>query len=315
LLFLPFLFIVLLPGQDIVSPTAIRVETVLINVPAIVTGAQGKPISTLKQEDFSLLEDGIPQPISLFASSEESVNVALLLDTSKSTVTVLGKIRQAARSFVRQMRPADRALVLSFDHELTVVNPLTDDREDLDQSIKTVRPGSYVGTKLRDAVLEVTAKRFRGLTGRKAIVLLSDGQDYGSQTSVVELLSSVAGSGTLVYSICYSVDLSALSKELFGVALPKRLPGGVWDQRQKDAVVFLRELSELSAGRYLPSEISDLNKVFGQIIEELRNQYVLGYYPASAKLDGAVHTLEVTVRRPDARVRARNSYRVLKAGK
>jgi Ca-activated chloride channel homolog len=300
------------PRQDIVAPTAIRVETVLVNVPAVVTDPQGKPIPFLKKEDFTLREDGIPQPISLFASSQEVVNIALLLDTSKSTVPVLGKIKNAARSFVRQMRPGDRALVLSFDHEITLVNPLTEDHKELDKSIQEVTPGAYVGTRLRDAVMEVTAKRFHGLPGRKAIILLSDGQDYGSQTSIADLLSSVAGSGTLVYSVCYTVDISALSKELFGVALPRRVPGGAWQQRQRDAAVFLRELSELSAGRYMPSEVSYLKKAFGQIVEELRNQYVLGYYPETVRLDGSIHSLELSVRRPDALVRARTSYRVLK---
>jgi Ca-activated chloride channel family protein len=301
------------PLQEAITPTPIRVETVLVNVPAVVTDGQGKPVPDLTKEDFTLMEDGVPQQISIFASSEDTVNIALLLDTSKSTVPVLGKIRNAARSFVRQMRPADRALVLSFDHDISVVNPLTDDRADLDRNIRAVRPGPYVGTRLRDAVMEVTAKRFQGLSGRKAIVLLSDGQDYGSQTSIAGLLSSVAVSGTLVYSICYTVDMSALSKELFGVALPRRVAGGPWTQRQKEAEVFLRELSELSAGRYMPSEVSDLSKVFGQIVEELRSQYILGYYPATARLDGSVHALAVNVRRPGAAVRARTSYRVMKA--
>ena len=316
--FVPVLLICLLlppasPLQEAIAPTPIRVETVLVNVPAVVNDRQGKPVRDLRKEDFTLLEDGVPQQISIFAGSEEAVNIALLLDTSKSTVPVLGKIRNAARSFVRRMRPADRALVLSFDHDIRLVNPLTDDRVDLDRNIKAVRPGSYVGTRLRDAVMEVTAKRFQNLPGRKAIVLLSDGQDYGSQTSIADLLSSVAVSGTLVYSICYTVDLSALSRELFGVALPRRVAGGPWTQRQKEAEVFLRELSDLSAGRYMPSEVSDLGKVFGQIVEELRSQYILGYYPATARLDGSVHALAVHVRRPGAAVRARTSYRVMKA--
>jgi len=298
--------------QEVVFPTPIRVETVLVNVPAIVTDSRGMHIPGLKKEDFRLYEDGSPQPISIFAASEEPVNVALLLDTSKSTVTVLERIKKAARGFLGSMRPRDRALLISFDLDVKVLYPLSDDVKDLDETVKGVKPGDYVGTKLRDAVLEVTANRFKSITGRKAIILLSDGQDFGSRASVADLLASVAESGVLVYSVFYKVDIRALSRELFGVPIPGQLQDSIWQQREREAAAFLQELSELSAGRFMPSEISNLHKTFAQIIEELRHQYLLGFYPEMAKLDGSPHTLNVVVEREGAVVRARHDYRVLR---
>jgi Ca-activated chloride channel homolog len=302
--------------QEVVSPVAIRVETVLVNVPVMVTDALGKYITGLNKHDFSLFQDGVPEPISIFAASEEPVSVALLLDTSKSTVTVLDKIKRAARRFLGRLRPRDRALVMTFDNEVRVLSPLSDDVKELSAVVWDVKPGEYVGTRLRDAVLEVTTARFTAVAGRKAIVLLSDGQDYGSEVSEQALLDSIAGSGTLVYSVFYSVDLRALSKELFGVALPRSAgtePDSVWRQRELRAAAFLQQVSELSAGRFMRSEIRNLNETFGRIVEELRYQYLLGFYPERTKLDGAVHGLRVQVNRTDLAVRSRPNYRILKS--
>ena len=302
---------------QVVAPTPIRVETVLVNVPVVVTGPRGAPVSGLEKEDFALFEDGLPREISVFAAAEEPVSIALLLDTSKSTVTVLNKIKKSARSFVGRMRPRDRALVMTFDSEVQLLTPLSDDRKELDQVLKEIKPGEYAGTRLRDAVLEVTANRFRTISGRKAIVLLSDGQDYGSRASIPELLASVVESGTLVYSVYYRVDVRALVRELLGVRLPRggvgQGPGSPWEKRESEAASFLNELSELSAGRFMLSGISDLNKIFSEILEELRNQYLLGFYPEKSRLDGTTHELRVEVRREGAVARSRRNYCVLRS--
>jgi VWFA-related protein len=210
------------------------------------------------------------------------------------------------------MRPRDRALVITFDHDVKLLSPLSEDQKELEETIKGAQPGDYVGTRLRDAVLEVTAKRFKNIAGRKAVILLSDGQDFGSGASIPDLLASVAESGVLIYSVFYKVDIRALSRELFGVAIPGQLQDPIWQQREREAAAFLQELSELSAGRFMPSEISHLNDTFAQIMEELRHQYLLGFYPEATRLDGSLHTLSVVVEREGAVVRARRDYRVLR---
>jgi Ca-activated chloride channel homolog len=292
-----------------------------VNVPVIVTDERGGYLEGLAKRDFALYDDGREQPVALFSSSQEVVNVALLLDTSKSTVTVLNKIKQAARRFIRRLRPGDRVLVIAFDHDIRVLSPATDDLREAEKAVRETAPGKYVGTRLRDAVLEVTAKRFKTLAGRKAIVLLTDGQDYGSEVSRDDLLVSVATSGTLIYSIFYPVDLRALARKLFGVDLPRprRMPSGgqsdaPWLGRERDAERFLGQLSELSGGRLLPGRISDLDRSFTQIVDELRYQYFLAFYPDRSRLDGNVHELTIKVARPGVSVRARHSYQVLGAG-
>jgi VWFA-related protein len=164
---------------------------------------------------------------------------------------------------------------------------------------------------MRDAVDEIARRRFRSLTGRKAVILLTDGQDQGSQISAEDLLNTVASSNTLIYSIFYKVDPRELMKELFGVSAHKRKIAVSWDEHEKEAAHYLENLSDLSAGRLYSSSVKELDRVFTQISEELRSQYLLGFYPDNSKLDGAMHSLVVSVTIPEAVVRSRRSYRAI----
>jgi VWFA-related protein len=294
----------------------IRVESALVSVPVIVSDQQGRFIPGLRAQDFRLYQDGIEQKVDLFVTSDQTINMALLLDTSRSTVAVLGKIKKAATAFLSQMRPQDRATVVSFDSEINLLSPLTSDRKRLKESIAGTRVAYYEGTKLRDAIVEVINRRFKYLDERKAIIMLTDGDDIGSITPVSDFLDLVADSGTVVYSVFYKIDPRETMKKLFGV--PSRLPGG----REMAPVIpdvedekFLRGLSELSTGRVFASEIGELSKAFREVAEELRHQYLLGFYPEKSRLDGLVHELSVTIERPDTVIRARRFYRAALRGR
>ncbi len=315
-----FCFAVSVAAQQVQpGPPAIRVESALVSVPVIVSDPAGRYIPGLKATDFKLYQDSAPQPFDLFADFEGPVRVALALDTSKSTVSVLSKIKKAAREFLVQLRPQDQAFVVTFDSSIEYLCPFSSDRGELERAIKKADVGAYTGTKMRDAVLEVMQRKFRGITGRKAIVLLTDGQDYGSQISATDLLSAVVSSNTVIYAIHYSVDPRDVMKKLFGVhsRLPAHTPGSrrgpyaVWDERESRAAEYLEELADLSAGRFYKSTVNDLRASFAQVAEELRHQYLLGFYPDKAKLDGNLHYLRVEVPFPDAVVRARHSYRAI----
>lgn len=307
------------PQQPPATP-AIRVESALVSVPVVVSDDRGRYVPGLKAADFKLYQDDLPQPVALFAASEEPVRIGLLLDTSKSTISVLNKIKKAAREFLLQLRPQDQAFVVSFDASIQYLSSLSSDRSELESAIKRARVGEYTGTKMRDAVLDVVQRKFRAIQGRKAIVLLTDGQDYGSEVLAPDLLSAVAASNTAIYSIHYSVDPREVMKKLFGVhsRLPAHTPGSrrgpyaIWDEREDRAAAYLEELSDLSAGRFYRSGMTDLKQTFAQVADELRHQYLLGFYPDRSKLDGSVHSLRVEVSLPGAVVRARRSYRAAK---
>ncbi len=296
-------------AQDKMGQPVIRVESALVTVPVIVSDPGGKFVGGLKADDFRLFEDGAPVPVSLFLTSEDSVKIALLIDTSTSTTTVLKQIKKAAEQFLLQLRPQDLAMVVGFDSEIRTLCPLSSDRRELKDGIKRAQ-SSGSRTRMRDAVSEIALKRFRSLTGRKAIILLTDGQDRGSRISADELLNTVAASNTLIYSIFYKVDPREMMKRMFGVE-SSRGATAAWDAHEKQAVQYLTQISELSAGRVFTSNVGELTRSFSQISGELRAQYLLGFYPDNAKLDGALHALEVSVKVPDAAIRSRRSYRAL----
>ena len=109
--------------QQVPASQTIRVNTVLVRVPVIVSNHAGRYVSGLARADFALFDDGEPQEIALFSAEKESVHVALLLDTSKSTWAVLEKIKKAANRFLKEMRPQDQAMVVSFDHVIRTLCP------------------------------------------------------------------------------------------------------------------------------------------------------------------------------------------------
>jgi len=299
-----------------VLPDPYKVESALVHIPVIVSDSQGRYVPDLKAGDFALFQDEARQPIALFATAQEPIKIALMLDTSKSTLPVLDRIKKAARRFLQELRPQDMAMIVAFDLEVKFLNRLSADSARLDEVVKGVKVGDYVGTKLRDAVFEVLAKRFRGVPGRKAIILLTDGQDYRSEVSKADLLSLAAESDTVIYSILYTIDPREAMKKLFGVSsrMPRTMSGPEARAilaREKEAADFVEQLSNAAAGRLYRSEAADLKQAFAQITAELRHQYLLGFYPDKSKLDGTLHELRVEVARADVVVRARRSYRAI----
>jgi Ca-activated chloride channel homolog len=294
------------------SDQTIKIDTTLVSVPVIVSDRQGRYIAGLKASDFTLYEDRVKQQIAFFADTEEPINVALLLDTSKSTTWALDDIKQAAQDFVKQLRPQDRAMIVSFDHDTVALCELTSNRKTLEHTIGDAQIGERFGTRLRDAVYAVMIEEFRTVKGRKAIVLLTDGKDYGSGIGEQTLMESAAESDTLIYSVFYRSLPPWLDSDRQSPRGRRRRAGRI-EERNEEAMDFLRRLSEVSAGRYFSSEVSDLKQTFGQIVEELRHQYRLGFYPPDHPA-GSIHNIKVEVgteaARPDVVVRSRRSYRV-----
>jgi len=309
----------------------IKVESNLVSVPVIVSDRDGRYVPNLTVESFKLFDNSTEQKITYFDAAEEPLNIALLLDTSRSTEGVLDDIRKAAKNFIKELRPQDRAMIVSFDYAVHVMCGLTSDRKVLEKAIKEAKVGDTFGTALNDAVVEVSGNAFKSVTGRKAIILLSDGQDFGSAMPTDDLLAEQSESDTMVYSIYFEPEFKGSRKGR--LPFPGRLPrrrgvfgrrGGIFDhvtaqrpglpgQRRnrtnRDGDEFLRELSAVTAGRFYESEVTDLKKTFSLIAEELRHQYRLGFYPGEIQKDGSLHQLRVKVEASNVAVRARQQYR------
>ena len=202
------------PASDEVDEgDVVRVETQLVSVPAVVTDSAGRPLSGLKPENFRLVEDGQPQTITNFGTTDTPFEIALLLDTSGSTRDDVALIRAAANSFIEALRPGDRVGVVAFNQAQTVqspiavvevLSPLTSDRESLRTAIDNL--GASQGTPYYDGLEKVADSIFRDppkddVKGRRAIVALTDGVDSSSNSDFTNAKMKLARAGIACYFI------------------------------------------------------------------------------------------------------------------
>jgi len=285
------------------------------------------------------MQDGVDQQIDFFADAEEPINIAMLIDTSNSTRDVLGDIKSAAKKMVKLLNADDKAMIVSFDYATHILAPLTSDKKALEKAIKQAEIPKELGTTLRDAVDETVRKQFAGVSGRKAIILLTDGKDRGSFVSTQRLLYTLEESDVMIYTVYFSTEFRRSLRPdfgdpgifggrrrggVFGGGMPgnernRRFPNDRRDnprrnqrieRENENAMDFLRKLSDTTAGRFYESKKSKFKEVFALIVDELRHQYRLGYYPPENAQNLKIHSIRVKVLRPDLAVRARQSYRV-----
>jgi Ca-activated chloride channel homolog len=316
--------------QEVGEGDVIRVDTSLVTIPVSVRDRQGRFIYDLSREDFSAYEGGVRQEIAFFEAIETPFTVLLMLDTSSSTWLKHEKIKDAAIAFIDQLRHDDRVMVVSFANEITVEIEPTSDRVALRQAIRKV--GKGWNTRLYDAMDWAIKGPLERIQGRKAVVLLTDGMSTKSKRATYKTnIRDVEELDALIYPVQYdtSQDMAlmtggaslpppSLPSSLPSILsrLPSPLPGsGIGRPKPsrdsyKIAGDYLRELAEKTGGRlYQAGENGgSLEAAFRQIVEELSHQYRLGYYPKTMGQGRERRQIRVRVNRPDAAVRARDSY-------
>jgi Ca-activated chloride channel family protein len=300
-------------GQEIEPGDVIRVKTALVNSPVLVIGRDGKYVPNLRTEDFQVFENGVKQEIAYFAPVDNPFTVALVIDTSRSTVFNLSDIQHAALAFVDKMRPNDRAIVVSFSDDFKVLTEATSDRETLRGAIASIRPGG--GSRIYDAVDSLVDEMNR-IEGRTALILFSDGVDNDSQKATLEsTLRKAERTGTLIYPVQFSTyDRMKARAPATGSGIAVE-GTGFSEQDYRRAGAYLRRLADAtSTGVYPAAEISDLDRAIASIVDELHNEYSIGYYPKIAGQSGEQRRVEVRVNRPQLTVRARTGYVVEQSG-
>lgn len=275
-------------------------EIVALNV--TVEDAQRRFLSGLTADDFVVLEDGVQQPVSFFAAGHLPLDLALLIDASASMVARVAFVQQAASGFVRALRPGDRGTLIEFRDAVTVRQPLTGDLEAMTRAIGQLTPRG--GTALYNALyvslkeLDRHDQQDHG-TRRKAIVVLSDGEDTASLISYEDVMELARRSGVAIYTI------SLRSPAAASVAESK-----LSARYHTPADFAMRNLAQETGGQsFFPLALADLRGVYGRIAEELARQYALGYTPKNAVRDGAFRRILVRVTSvPGARPRTRSGY-------
>jgi len=291
------------PGEDDV----IRVSTNLVTSNALVIGRDRKYLPSLRSEDFHVFENGVEQEIAYFAPIDRPFIVALVIDNSRSTTFELQQIKDAAIAFVNQIRPNDRALIISLTDDFKATALATNNQEALIQSISNIKRGG--ATRLYDAVDFAIKQVLASMEARKAIILLTDGVDNDSQQATQQSnLNDAANSAVPIYAVQLSTYVS-MSKQAARSRRPPPEGSGFSRVDYQRADAYLHQMTQLTgASLYPAARVSDLDRAVAGIADELHNEYTLGFYPRVAGKPGEVRRLDVRVNQPWLTVRARRSY-------
>ena len=255
----------------------------LVEVYATVTDAKGELVTGLDRDDFQVFEDNQRQDVSTFAAGEFPLTVALGVDRSWSMAgDRLRLAKRAAQSFLRELRPNDRSMVVAISSQADVIAPLSTDRFTQTRAIEALDPWST--TALHDAII-ATLDRLEHEPGRQALIVFSDGTDRYSTATAAEVVARARRSNALIYPIAFG----------------------------KDRPPLLAELASVTGGRsFLLRDVKELEKTLATIARELRYQYLLGYTPTKPIETGEREwrSIRVTLKdaNPATRVRARDGY-------
>jgi Ca-activated chloride channel family protein len=240
----------------------IRVQTDLVSILASVTDANGRPVLDLPREAFQLSEEGVPQKIERFeAETNRPLDLALMVDSSMSTIKDLKFETEAAAHFIRQVvRPGDTLGLFEFSDSVTQLSEFSDNVPKLQAAARHIAPGA--GTSMYDAiVLGSNALKHRPPERRRAIVLVTDAGETTSISKFEDARRAAIASGALIYSIVIRPVKSESGRNTAG----------------EHALITITDST--GGALYILDELSQLDQMFERIDRELRTQYLLGYYP------------------------------------
>lgn len=262
------------PASD--QASSIKVDVKLVNVFVTVTDPHGAPVAGLKKQDFTLLEDGAPQTISIFdKESAIPLSIILAIDTSLSTRKDMPLELSSARRFAHTiLRPVDGLSLYEFSEVVNEIVPFTADLKTIDRGIEHPRLGA--ATALYDAIY-LSSRALEKRQGRKVLVIITDGGDTVSQTDYKQAVRAAQEAEAIVYPI---------------IDVPVEASAG----RDTGGEHALIQISEDTGGKYYyATSIADLDAAFRKISDELRTQYLLGYYPSQRYTGSDFRRIQVQV--------------------
>jgi VWFA-related protein len=325
----------------------------VVNVLATVHDKQGQIVRNLTKDDFVLEEDGRPQAIRYFTQqSDLPLLVGLLIDTSGSERRMIGTEKDASHTFLEHvLRPEkDRAFLIHFDREVELLQDLTSSRQRLENALDEMNKpqfgsagnndpnsgngrngnggggwggrggghrggGMGGGTALYDALYLASNDVLKKETGRKAVILLTDGEDNGSKVSLGEAISAAQRADTLAYGMRIA-DEEQSPMGFGGPGMGRHGGGGRGggpygrgSQNRPDGKKILQQISRETGGGYFEvSKKKTVDEIYSQIEQELRNQYSLGYTSDRPENDGGYRKIQLTVKQKGLTVQARDGY-------
>ena len=288
------------------------VKTFEVRLPVTVNEKKKKKnlVTGLMRGDFAVFEDGVQQEVTFFTDEKDNppVYVGVLMDTSPSTAGKMKFSKEAAKNFiytVTRLRK-DKAAFMTFDHEITLRQDFTDKLDLLDRSVDNVKKiGSQ--TALYDAIWQFSDEKMRNAPGRRVIVVITDGDDTFSRAELSDAIDIAQRTETTIFAIS--------TKNGFLGTVPGVEVGTVKDKGDK----YLAQLSEETGGAvFFIGDMTELERAFTKVSQELRSQYIITYRPANQNYDGKDRKVEVRFtdksKDGDYRIRTKKSYRAIRDG-
>lgn len=278
----------------------IHVDTALVTIPATVLDRDGRYVTNLKKEDFQIFEDGVKQEVSFFEPTDAPFTILFLIDVSSSMSPFKEDLSVALNALSTRLRPNDQIMAASFFQWTDVlIDPTKVSELTKGIKLKVRSDADCPDTYLYNAV-DNTLKRMKKIRGRKAIVLLSDGNGEGFGITAEDTLREAEEQEAIIYTFKFETNLtnppSYVNKQQYYKIIEKRRG-------------YMRDLAQISGGRsYLTTEIKDVEKTFSSVIKELGEQYTIGYYPKKAAEANQKRQIKVKVNQPNLAVRARENY-------
>ena len=272
----------------------IKVNTLLLNIPVIASDKQGRNISGLTKKDFIITQNGEKQSVEFFSDEYAPMHVAIIVDTSVSVTPIIGNIKKAARTFLKVLRLEDTAMIVSFDGRVKIWSELTSNQKDLVESIDRLEMIQPRGSYMYDAIDEVITNKFAAIKGRKAIILLTDGFATSNRITNQEIMRTLSESDTVIYPILFSFK-----------SLPK-------NSRLNIFLDYAQAMASTSAGKLYDGGL-DLETAFQSIAEEMKKQYLIGFYPMNSE-GGKSVPIKIEVDRVNVVLRTKKTIRLKTPG-
>ena len=282
-------------------PPVFPVGLDLVNLTVTVRDAEGNLVPNLKAEDFTVLEDGHAQSLQLFAPTVEpgqeetlALDLGLLMDTSESMLNEMKLSQEAAVRFLEAIPRARDLMTIFFDQDIRISRYDSEHQQGLVSRILEMKGSG--NTALYDAIA-VYLSRVQSSSGRRVLVLFTDGEDTTSSLTLPETVELVRSSEVTIYSIAFTGGV------------PTGTAQGL------SARAFLHQIANLSGGDvFTPASSKDLEGIYDKILAELASQYVLGYVSDNTRRDGKFRKLKVEIKPKGMKVRYRSGYYAAKDG-
>jgi len=275
------------------GPAVFRSDTRLVVCHTTVVDKSGHLVTTLPKEAFTVLEDGKPQEIKVFKREDVPVSLGLIIDNSGSMRDKRAKVEAASLALVKESNPDDEVFVVNFNDEAFLDLPhnkdFTNNTKDLEEAL--TRVDSRGGTAMRDAIrMSIDHLKEKAHKDKKALVVVTDGNDNSSAISQENLVKAAQQSEVLIYGV-----------------------GLLGEEERREAQRAQRALKELGLATggevFFPKDVAEVDKIAHQVARDIRNQYTIEYSPSNTAMDGTFRRIEIKVNAPgNLKVRTRSGY-------